>query len=156
MKNKLPMKTYISTLILLVFSSCISTKSTIKNIDTTAVKPFFSNGMFLITTYAKESKYGIDPDYPVNVGIISPNYEDTTVGYYFNGLTGPNDEAIVYNKIETCCPFPSKNSQMGAGMLSVYEVYFKGNDQKMKFYFNAYEKGEMSCPRGFKIKKITN
>lgn len=150
------MKISISILILVLFCSCMSTKSTIKNIDNNAIKPLFNNGMFLITTYSKESKYGVDPDYPINVGVIYPNNEDRTVGYFFNGLTGPNEEEIIYSKIETCCPFPSKNSQMGAGMLSIYEVYFRGNDKKMKFYFNSYEKGEISCPKGFKIKKITN
>jgi hypothetical protein len=42
---------------------------------------------------------------------------------------------------------------MGAGTLSIYEVTFEGNPKKLTLYFNTYEKGEMACPKGFKIKK---
>jgi hypothetical protein len=44
---------------------------------------------------------------------------------------------------------------MGAGTLSVYEVTFDGNPKKLILYFNTYEKGDMACPKGFKIKKNT-
>lgn len=139
--------------IITITSSCISTKSTIRNIDNTAIRPQIKNTMFVITEYATESKYGIDADYPINIGIISDRSEETFVSYFFNGLEGPNGEKIEFKKTDTCCPFPTKHSNMGAGLLSIYEANFVGSNQKQNFYFNIYEKGKIVCPKGYKIKK---
>lgn len=135
-------------------TSCVSTKSTIKNIDNDAVRPAIKNGMFVITEYATDSKYGVDADYPVNIGVIGQNSEDQFVSYFFKGLEGPNGEKIEFKKTETCCPFPTKNSNMGAGLLSMYEVNLEGSSKKQIFYFNVYEKGKVVCPKDFKIKKV--
>lgn len=144
---------FFAFLFLSIASSCISTKSTIKNIDDTAIRPVIKNGMFVITAYATEPKYGIDPDYPINIGIISSKSEDAFISYFFNGLQGPNGEKIEFKKIDTCCPFPTKHSNMGAGLLFMYETNFEGSTQKKNFYFNIYEKGEIACPKGYLIKK---
>lgn len=135
-------------------TSCISTKSTIKNIDNDAIRPGIKNGMFLITEYATDSKYGVDADYPVNIGVIGQNSEEQFVNYFFNGLEGPKGEKIQFKKTETCCPFPTEHSNMGAGLLSMYEVNLEGSPKKQIFYFNVYEKGKIVCPKDFKIKKI--
>lgn len=134
--------------------SCTSTKSTIQNIDDTAVKPQIRNNSFLITKYATNSKYGYDADYPINIGLILERQEETYVTYFFNGLEGPNGEKISFKKVDTCCPFPTKHNTMGAGTLSIYEVTFEGNSKKELLYFNTYEKGEIACPKGFSIKKM--
>ena len=139
--------------ILFLSTSCISTKSSIKNIDNDAIRPVIKNDHFIFTEYATESNYGIDSDYPVNIGIVSDKSVEAFVGYFFNGLQGPNGEKVEYKKIETCCPFPTKHSNMGAGLLNVYEVNFKGSNKKLTFYFNIYEKGKIVCPKGFSIKK---
>ena len=136
-----------------IFSSCISTKSTIKNIDHKAIRPQIKGDMFLITEYATEPKYGVDADYPVNIGIISDRSEETFISYFFHGLEGPNGEKIEFKKVDTCCPFPTQHSNMGAGLLSVYEANFEGSPKKEKFYFNIYEKGKIVCPKGYSIKK---
>jgi hypothetical protein len=54
----------------LLFTSCVSTKSTIKNIDNSAIRPSYANEMYLITEYAEDSNYGFDADYPINIGFI--------------------------------------------------------------------------------------
>ena len=135
------------------FLSCISTKSTIKNIDNEAVKPLIKDGMFVITTYAEDKNYGYEADYPINLGVINENAEATFVAYFFKGLAGAKSENVIYKKIETCCPFPSTNSNMGVGLLSLYEFNFEGSDKKNVLYFNIYEKGKIMCPKGFSIKK---
>jgi len=58
---------------------------------------------------------------------------------FFNAITGPNGEKISFEKIDTCCPFPSKKSVMGAGTLDLYEVKFEGSDKK-SFYTLIYTK----------------
>lgn len=57
--------------------SCISTRSTIKNIDDNAPEPVITkNGWFLLTEYSKDKKYGYDKDYPINVYYRSVTDED--------------------------------------------------------------------------------
>ena len=140
----------ISTLLLV---GCVSTKSTLKNLDNTALRPMVKDKAYVITKHASDSKYAYDQDYPINIGNIRENQEDINIAYYFNGLEGPNGEKFTYNKVDTCCPFPTKNTTMGAGTIGIYEVTFEGSGKKVMLYFNIYEKGEILCPKGFSIKK---
>jgi hypothetical protein len=146
----------IALIFILIFSitSCISTKSTIQNINNDAIRPQIKGKQFVFTEYAKDSNYGIDSDYPINIGIISIHSEESFVSYFFNGIEGKNGEKIEYKKIDTCCPFPTKHSNMGAGLLTMYEANLEGSTKKQTFYFNIYEKGNIVCPKGFSIKKI--
>ena len=146
------MKYSIFLLLAMTFTSCISTKSTIQNIDNSAVKPIVKNSMFLFTEYAEDGKYGFDADYPINIGLILERQEQQYLGYFFNGLEGKNGEKISFKKVDTCCPFPTKNNTMGAGTLSIYEYQFEGTNKKGVLYFNILEKGKILCPKGFKIK----
>ena len=148
------MKYFFSLLIAFTLTSCVSTKSTIKNIDNTALRPSVRDQAYIITEYATDAKYGYDEDYPINIGFINEKQEDINIQYFFNGLSGPNGEKIVYKKIDTCCPFPSKNSLMGAGTIGIYEVSFEGSSKTILLYFNIYEKGKILCPKGFAIKQI--
>ncbi|HBK84334.1 MAG TPA: 2-dehydro-3-deoxyphosphooctonate aldolase [Flavobacterium sp.] len=141
-------------LLVLCFSSCVSTKSTIKNIDNEAIKPKIESGSFVFTDYATDKNYGFQPDYPINIGVILEQNEEVYIDYFFNGLSGPNSEKILFKKVDSCCPFPTKNSDMGVGLLSIYEFYFEGSTKKNTLYFNIYEKGKIMCPKGFSIKKL--
>lgn len=146
------MKYLLTMFAMLLLASCVSTKSTLKNVDNTAQRPAFKNNMYVITDYADDSKYGFNEDYPINLGPLRENQENVNIQYYFNGLEGPDGEKITFNKIDTCCPFPSKNTNMGAGTIGIYEVTFEENSKKMTMYFNTFEKGQIVCPKGFKIK----
>ena len=148
------MKYFFSLLIAFTLTSCVSTKSTIKNIDSTALRPLVRDQAYIITEYATDAKYGYDEDYPINIGFINEKQEKINIQYYFSGLEGPNGEKISYKKVDTCCPFPTKNSLMGAGTIGIYEVSFEGSDKKITLYFNIYEKGKILCPKGFSIKKF--
>lgn len=147
------MKLLFSVLALVVLTSCVSTESTLKNVDNTAIRPTVKDKAYVITEYATDNKYGYDQDYPINIGFIHEKQEDINIQYYFNGLEGPNGEKISYKKVDTCCPFPSKNSLMGAGTVGIYEVTLEGSSKKTTMYFNIYEKGKILCPKGFSIKK---
>jgi hypothetical protein len=149
------MKYFFFLLIAFTLTSCVSTKSTIKNIDSTALRPLVRDQAYIITEYATDAKYGYDEDYPINIGFINEKQENINIQYYFSGLEGPNGEKISYKKVDTCCPFPTKNSLMGAGTIGIYEVTFEGINKKITLYFNIYEKGKILCPKGFSIKKIT-
>ena len=147
------MKYLFSIITVLLLTGCVSTQSTLKNVDNSAIRPAIKDLAYVITEYATDNKYGYDQDYPINIGFIHEKQEDINIQYYFNSLEGPNGEKISYKKVDTCCPFPSKNSLMGAGTVGIYEVTFEGSNKKVMLYFNIFEKGKILCPKGFAIKK---
>lgn len=140
-------------ILIISLNSCVSTKSTLKNVDNTAVKPAVVDDAFLITEKSTDGKYGINKDYPINIGFDNENMSSKNIALYFNALQGENGEKITFKKTDDCCPFPTKRSFMGAGLLNVYEVSFEGIDKKINLYFNIYDKGKILCPKGFMIKK---
>ena len=147
------MKYLFSIATVLLLTSCVSTQSTLKNVNNNAVRPSVKDNAYVITEYAKDNKYGYNQDYPINIGFIHEKQEDINIEYYFNGLEGQKGEKINYKKVDTCCPFPTQNSLMGAGTIGIYEVTFEGSLKKITLYFNIFEKGEILCPKGFSIKK---
>lgn len=149
------MKTsYIILLLTAVLSvSCVSTKSTIKNIDDNAPIPTLTaDNTFVITEYSTDKKYGYNPDYPINVFFKNVKDEKINQQRFLNALAGPKGEKLNYIKLESCCPFPTKRSDMGAGFLDVYEITWEGNKIPVKLYFNIYDKGALLVPIGLKLK----
>lgn len=147
-------KTALFIILLITAASCISTKSTLKNVDDNAPDLVLNkNNTFVISQFSKDKKYGYDPDYPVN--IFFRNTQDETVNEirFLNALAGPNGEKITYKRLETCCPFPTKRSNMGAGFLNVYELTWEGQKKPITLYLNIYEKGILMVPMGLSLKK---
>lgn len=134
--------------------SCVSTRSSIKNIDNNAPVPVLkNNNTFVITDYSKDKKYGYDQDYPINVFYFNTRNETINQERFLNALAGPNGEKITFKKVESCCPFPTKTSDMGAGFLDIYEVYWKDQKKPIRLYLNIYERGALLVPVGLTIKK---
>lgn len=136
----------------LLFSSCGSIKSTIKNIDNNALKPAIVENHFVITEYSSDKKYGYNKDYPINLGFENEKKSEINVTYYFNALLGKKGEKFTYEKVESCCPYPTKTNTMGAGSLDIYEITLEGNPKKIRLYINIFERGKVLCPVGFAIK----
>lgn len=140
--------------LLLLSSSCISTQSTIKNMDDNAPIPRLeSNNTFVITEYSKDQKYGYEKEYPINLFYSNTKNETINQQRYLNALAGPKGEKITYTKLESCCPFPTKRSEMGAGFLDVYELKWEGRQNPVTLYLNIYEKGVLMVPVGLTLKK---
>ncbi len=151
------MKKYFYLIILITsLTSCISTKSTLQNLDPNATLPEIKNNSFVITTYAENSKYGYNQDFPINIGPISEQQEGLFINFFFNAIEGKKKAPLTFKKIESCCPFPSKNQTMGAGTLSIYEVTNTQTKETKKLYFNIYERGKIECPKGYFIKNQIN
>jgi hypothetical protein len=148
------MKKITLLIVLAIFaSSCVSTKSTLKNVDDNAPDLILKkDNTFAITQFAKDKKYGYDPDYPVNIFFQNTNSETLNETRFLNALAGPNGEKITYTRLETCCPFPTKRSNMGAGFLNVYELKWEGQKKPVKLYLNIYEKGILMVPMGLRLK----
>ena len=141
-------------ILLITATSCVSTKSTLKNVDDNAPNLTLSkDNTFIITEYSKDKKYGYDKDYPVNIFYRTSKDEVINQQRFLNALAGPNGEKITYTKLESCCPFPSKRSDMGAGFLDVYEIKWEGQKKPINLYLNIYEKGILMVPIGLTLKK---
>jgi hypothetical protein len=135
-------------------ASCSSTQSTLKNTDDTAPNLTLSkDNTFVITTYSKDKKYGYDKDYPINIFFNTTTNETINQGRFLNALAGPNGEKITYTKLENCCPFPTKRSELGAGFLDVYELKWEGQNKPIFLYLNIFEKGILMVPVGLSLKK---
>ncbi len=133
---------------------CISTKSMLKNVDNNAPIPSLSKeNTFIVTEYSKDLKYGFNEEYPVNVFYVNSNDENLNASRYLNALAGPNGEKITYTKIESCCPFPTKRTEIGAGYLDIYELKWEGQKNPIRLYINIYERGYILVPIGLSIKK---
>ncbi|MFV8326152.1 2-dehydro-3-deoxyphosphooctonate aldolase [Flavobacterium sp. ZS1P14] len=147
-------KTLLFVVLLLACVSCVSTKSTLKNVDNNAPNLTVTNqNTFVITEYSKDKKYGYNEDYPINVFYRNTANDTINQERFLNALAGPKGETITYTKLESCCPFPTKNTDLGAGFLDVYEVKWTGLKKPIKLYLNIYEKGILMVPVGFTLKK---
>ena len=141
-------------LLLIIIVSCASTKSTLKNVDDSApVLTLSQNNTFIITEYSKNKKYGYDQDYPINIFYRNTKEDSINQQRFLNALAGPKGEKITYTKLESCCPFPSKRTELGAGFLDVYELKWDGQKKPVKLYLNIYEKGILMVPVGLSLKK---
>lgn len=140
--------------VLLLLASCGSIKSSLKNVDNNAPVPVVKNNAFVITAYSKDKKYGYHKDYPINIYYKGTKNDTINQKYFLNALAGPKGEKITYTKMENCCPFPTKNSDMGAGFLDVYELKWDGLKTPVILYLNIYEKGQLMVPVGLSLKKI--
>lgn len=149
------MKKNLLFITLLVLSvSCVSTKSTLKNVDNNAPDLYLSReNTFVITEYSKDKKYGYDADYPINLFFQNTRNEKLNQERFLNALAGPKGEKITFSKLESCCPFPTKRTDLGAGLLDVYELKWEGQKKPVTLYLNIFEKGILMVPVGLSLKK---
>ena len=140
--------------LVLIITACTSTKSTLQNTDDNAPDLLLSaNNTFVIQKYSTDKKYGYDKDYPVNIFFNNTANETINQERFLNALAGPKGEKISFTKLESCCPFPTKRSEMGAGFLDVYELKWNGQKKPTLLYLNIYEKGILMVPVGLTVKK---
>ena len=147
-------KTVLFIALLVVTVSCVSSKSTLKNVDDNApVLTLSQNNTFIITEYSKDKKYGYDQDYPINIFYRTTKEDSINQQRFLDALAGPKGEKISYTKLESCCPFPTKRTELGAGFLDVYLLKWEGQKKPVKLYLNIYEKGILMVPVGLSLKK---
>lgn len=147
-------KTVLFIALLIITVSCVSSKSTLKNVDDNApVLTLSQNNTFIITEYSKDKKYGYDQDYPINIFYRTTKEDSINQQRFLDALAGPKGEKISYTKLESCCPFPTKRTELGAGFLDVYLLKWEGQKKPVKLYLNIYEKGILMVPVGLSLKK---
>ena len=132
----------------------MSTKSTLKNVDDNAPNLVVTkDNTFVITKYSDDKKYGYDEDYPINIFYRNTLNDKINQERFLNALAGPKGEKITYSKLESCCPFPTKRTDLGAGLLDVYELKWEGQKKPIKLYLNIFEKGVLMVPVGLSLNK---
>lgn len=146
--------TLVIFILFITLSGCTSTKSTLQNTDDNAPDlQLTQKNTFIITEYSTDKKYGYNKDYPVNIFFNNTNNETINQERFINALAGPKGEKITFTKLESCCPFPTKRSDMGAGLLDVFELKWDGQKKPVLLYLNIYEKGVIKVPVGLTLKK---
>jgi hypothetical protein len=96
---------------------------------------------------ASSPTYGYTEKEPVMVGGgISDGVARSYA--YLDALRGPKGEPVTYSRRGHCCPFETKNSELGAGLLDVYELTYKGLSKPLVIYINMYDRGEIMIPQG--------
>jgi hypothetical protein len=139
----------------LLLFSCVSAKSTLKNIDNNAPDLVLTkDNVFLMTESSTDKKYGYDKDYPINIYYKNTKNDSLNQPRFLNALAGPKGETIQYKKLENCCPFPTKRNEFGVGLLDVYELRWEGQIKPVKIYLNIYEKGLLKVPMGLTLKQF--
>lgn len=149
---------YKKILILVVLAlqlvGCMSANFTIKNIDDNALRPsLLDSQTFLLTKLAPDNKYAFHKDYPVNIGFGNLATREQNIEKFLNALQGPNGEKIRYEHLGSCCPFVTKTSELGGGMLEQYQLLWEGQSKPLVIYVNYFEKGQVYIPRGLTAKK---
>ena len=72
--------------------------------------------------YGTDQVFGTKADRPIRVGNARPRRGDVEESLYLNALRGPNGEALSYERLGSCCPFPTQNGFQGRGLLDVFRV----------------------------------
>ncbi|WP_298143387.1 2-dehydro-3-deoxyphosphooctonate aldolase [Flavobacterium sp.] len=141
-------------LVAAILSACVSTKSTLKNVDENAPElQLNAVGNFVITDVSTNPKYGYDKDYPINVFFQNTKNDTINQFRFLNALAGPQGEKLRFRRIDDCCPFPSKRNDIGVGLLNRYEITWEGQKEPIVLYLNIFAKGRIAVPVGLTLKK---
>ncbi len=147
-------KSIFAVLVLVFFTACVSTKSTLKNTDENAPDLVLdAAGNFVISAVSTNPKYGYDKDYPINVFYQNTKNDTLNQFRFLNALAGPKGEKIRFRRIDDCCPFPSKRNDIGVGLLNRYELTWDGQQKPVVLYLNIFAKGQLAVPVGLTLKK---
>lgn len=134
-----------------VFLSC-STSKKMTGVDYGSPmlkQALIDDNTFRITQYSEDNTYGYSEKNPIMVGGNSEGPKNER--RFLNALSGPNGEKIAYERIGSCCPFKTKNSEWG-GMLDMYNVTYTGLEKNLIIYINMYDSDTLKVPVGLKLK----
>jgi len=99
---------------------------------------------------ATSPTYGYTQKEPILIGGAFDNGVERS-HKYLKTLRGPKGELIAYERRGSCCPFETKNSELGGGLLDAYELMYDGLSQPLVLYINIYDPGELLIPQGLTV-----
>lgn len=104
-----------------------------------------------IAAVSPDPDYGFSEESPILLGGTESGPRQSRL--YLNSLRGPEGQVIVYERSGSCCPFKTKNSSLGTGLLDVYLVTYEGRTEPILLYVNMYDPGELFVPQGFTARR---
>ena len=107
--------------------------------------------LVLIPIIATDASYGHSPENPINVGGMQNGALNQRI--FLSALAGPNGEEISFERIGSCCSFPTPNGFNGRGMLDKYEITFDGLATPIILYMNFYDSDVLKVPVGFTLRQ---
>lgn len=143
--------------LLVVLIGCSSTSSTPPSTEImsgTTVRgqsyPYGSTGSagdLVITTTSTDPEYAFTPQKAVRVAGLAERGPRAEV-VFLSALRGPKGEELRFVRQGACCPFETSSSDLGTGLLDVYEVTYEGLSEPLILYLNMYDKGDVFVPVG--------
>ena len=109
----------------------------------------------ILTEYTTDTSYGYSALNPIFVGnniYTGPQSER----YFLDQLYDLNGIKVKYERVQSCCQYPSKNGFMGFAMLDVYRIYYtdsNSNNVTQDIFISMYDYNKPLIPLGFKNKK---
>jgi hypothetical protein len=125
--------------------------------NTTDSLPHLNDSTLHVYKFAKEPDYGYTESKPIFLGVRRARNGAANRIKFFNALAGPNGEELTCQRIESCCPFRTPNSEtidqdQKFGLLDVWEVTYKGLEKPLILYVNLYDEGTPKVPKGLTLK----
>lgn len=97
-------------------------------------------------------EYGFSESNPVLVGGLGGSGPVDNEHLYLDRLRGPDGQRVRYERLGSCCAFPSPNGLFGdSGLLDHYLVTYDGLAHPLSIYLDMYDPGEARAPLGFTL-----
>jgi hypothetical protein len=107
-----------------------------------------NDGYTPLSRVAADPGYGFEADNPVKIGGAFRHGSNREQAY-LNGLRGPAGQPIEYERVGSCCPFETRNSAFGSGLLDTFQLTYEGQTAPATIYINIYDEGLPMVPVGF-------
>lgn len=97
-------------------------------------------------------EYGFSETNPILVGSLGGDSPVANEHLYLRRLRGPEGQPVSYQRLGSCCAFPSPNGLFGdSGLLDHYVVSYEGLAHPLSLYLDMYDPGEVRAPLGFTL-----
>lgn len=97
-------------------------------------------------------EYGFSASNPILVGSLGGKSPVENERLYLGRLRGPDGQRVRYERLGSCCAFPSPNGLFGdSALLDHYLVSYDGLAHPLSLYLDMYDPGEARAPLGFTL-----
>lgn len=128
------------------FKWVTKTKNTLESIEE-------KDSLLILGGVSTNSRYGYSSDVPIKLGVTSINLGETYPEKYFKSITGPKGETLTYERVRSCCPFKTVNSDpytfKNVAVLEIYKISYEGLKEPIYLYVNFFDEGKPQAPMGF-------
>lgn len=134
----------------LLLASLLAACSSAPRAASSLGKPLLPNPHFANPS----GEYGFSASNPILVGSLGGKSPVANEHLYLGRLRGPGGQRVQYERLGSCCAFPSPNGLFGdrdSGLLDHYLVSYDGLAHPLSLYLDMYDPGEVRAPLGFTL-----